>query len=106
MRLIYDLQSGRVLSRCDDRTRKRVIVSLAEGIRMIQEAQRSPLPSWKRFYISHYEAELARRRAWRAHSREWIAEYNRNYQLNRKRQREIAAREVDVTKEGAPCCSE
>jgi len=79
---------------------KVIVMNLGEAIEIAKEKERqNRVPVWKRYYISHREQELARRKEYRDHNKEAIAEYNRNYYRSRKMRNSISTGTSGLSKE-------
>jgi len=104
--LVYDMQALAVHffppAGTEDRARR--VVSIAELIRMINKAQQKTGPKWKRYYLAHWEQEIARQKAYRAAHPDRVQEYNQYYYRNRK-QRSAAPHDQAVLVQKAAKCS-
>ena len=103
--LVYDMQALAVHfslpAGSEDRPRR--VVSIAELIGMITQAQRQTGSKWRRYYLAHRERELARQKAYRATHREEVREYNRHYHRSRKQRRTAAPGQAVLVQEAAKC---
>jgi len=81
-----------------------VTVSLAKALEMAREKQKEgSKPAWKRFYETHREHELARRREYRRQHKEKIAEYNRRYRAARKKKKVVYTDPTILFQEAIRC---
>ena len=81
-----------------------VTVSLAKALEMAREKQKEDSkPAWKRFYESHRDQELARRREYRRQHKEKIAEYNRRYRAARKKKKAVYTDPTILFREAIRC---
>ncbi len=103
--LVYDMRALAVHfsppAGSEDRARR--VVSIAELIGMITQAQRQTGSKWKRYYLAHRERELARQKAYRAAHRDRVQQYNQHYYRSRKRRRTAAPGQAVLVQEAAKC---
>jgi len=103
--LVYDMQALAVhfFPPAGTEDRERQTVTIAELIGIINKAQQSTGPKWKRYYLAHHEREVARQKAYRAAHPDQVQQYNRQYYRSRKKRKSVAPGKAVLIREAVPC---